>query len=315
MRELVNAPNKKKPWSAEEESQLREMWGQVSVPGISRKLGRSVNAVVVRARRLGLGPFLEHGDYITLHQLSMACGYGWSSDKYFLKSWGENRGFPIHTKKRNKQSIRIVYLDEFWEWAEKNRSFIDFSKMEPLALGEEPPWVSEQRKNDFKSFSIQRKDPWTKDEDGRLIFLLKQQKYGYAELSKMLCRSAGAIQRRCTDLGLKERPVKADNAAWTDGDYEMLADGIRSGFSYAMISEQIGKSEKAIRGKVYTVYLTENADKIRDMMKGEKWGSGAPAPTVKQAIHLSRVKAETEHLLERLAGVLHYRTQSMRGPD
>lgn len=40
-------------------------------------------------------------------------------------------------------TFKIIYLDEFWKWAEKNRSFLDFSKMEPLALGKEPGWVNE----------------------------------------------------------------------------------------------------------------------------------------------------------------------------
>ena len=95
----------------------------------------------------------------------------------------------------------------------------------------------------------------------------------------MLHRSAGAIQRRCTDLGLKERPVKADNhgpeATWTPEDLELLADGIRHGESYTLIGQAIGKSEKAIRGKVYFTYL-QNARircaPILGMARGE------PAP-------------------------------------
>lgn len=319
MRQLVEAKKKKKAWSAEDERQLKDMWGQVSIPTIAKRLGRSQNSVVVRSQRLGLGPFLDHGDYITMHQLSIAMGNGASSDKYFQKSWVENRGFPVHTKRRNTTTIRIVYLDEFWEWAEKNRSFIDFSKMEPLALGAEPEWVAEQRKNDYQAFALQRKDPWTPDDDNLLITYLRMHKYGYKELSEMLHRSAGAIQRRVLDLGLKERPVKADNhskeSAWTDEDFRILADGIRSGKSYQMIGNLIGKSEKAIRGKVYFVYLTESADKIRKMMGNHEWGYGAPEPTVRQAVNLSRTRTETKHLLERLAGVLSYRTQNMRGPD
>lgn len=308
-----------KTWSAADDNRLREMWGQVSIPAISTKLGRSQNAVIVRACRLNLGPFLEHGDYITLHQLSIALGFGRSSCKYFLNSWVENRGFPIHTKKRNKSSIRVVYLDEFWEWAEKNRSFLDFSKMEPLALGEEPEWVKQQRKMDYQAFSLQRKDPWTEEEDSRLVMLLKMHKYGYAELSQMMHRSAGAIQRRCNDLGVKERPVKANNrgkdAVWTENDFRILADGIRTGMSYTAMGNLIGKSEKAIRGKAYFTYLTENADKIRKMLGSGEWGDGAPVPTVKQAIHLSRTRAETKSMLEQLAGVLLYRTKMLRGSD
>ena len=183
--------------------------------------------------------------------------------------------------------------------------------MEPLALGEEPAWVAEQRKKDFQAFALQRKDPWTPDEDARLKMLLQQHRYGYAELSDMLRRSAGAIQRRCNDLGLKERPVKADNhgssAAWTQTDFDVLADGIRKGDSYTAIGKALGKSEKAVRGKVYFVYLTENQDKVRAMLKDQPWGYGAPDPTVKQAVHLSRTRTETVQILEMLCSVLRKR--------
>lgn len=183
--------------------------------------------------------------------------------------------------------------------------------MEPLALGEEPAWVAEQRKKDFQAFAIQRKDPWTPDEDARLKMLLQQHRYGYAELSDILRRSAGAIQRRCNDLGIKERPVKADNhgssAAWTQTDFDVLADGIRKGNSYTAIGKALGKSEKAVRGKVYFVYLTENQDKVRAMLKDQPWGYGAPDPTVKQAVHLSRTRTETVQTLEMLCSVLRKR--------
>lgn len=191
--------------------------------------------------------------------------------------------------------------------------------MEPLALGEEPGWVAEQRKKDFQSFAIQRKDRWTSADDSRLTYLLKEHKYGYVELSEMLLRSAGAIQRRIQDLGLTERPIKADNhgegSKWTDADFEILANGIRRGDGYCQIGRLLGKSEKAIRGKVYFVYLTENADKVRAMMGDHPWGYGAPIPTVKQAVVLSRTRTETKAMLERLAGVLYRRTVDMKKSD
>lgn len=311
--------NKWRRWTQEEVSYLRDNWGSVTIQGISRKLCRTEAAILNKVQELGLGAFLEHGDYITLHQLLVAFTKSSASDTYKLKSWIENRGMPVHTRLIKEKRVRIIYLDEFWEWAEKHRSFLDFSKMEPLALGEEPAWVAEQRKKDFKAFATQRKDPWTPAEDSRLIMLLRMQKYGYAELSEMLQRSAGAIQRRCNDLGIKERPVKADNhseeAKWTDADFEILADGIRNGDSYTEIGRMIGKSEKAIRGKVYFVYLTERADKVREMMGDQPWGSGAPVPTVKQAVHLSRTRTETKAMLEQLAGVLYRRTLELKKVD
>lgn len=273
-RELRCSPQK--TWTPEEERYLEDHWGTVSIPGIAKKLERTVSAIKVRAERLGLGGVLDSGDYVTFNQLMLALTDNAQSYSYQMESWVRRRGFPIHTKRVDKCVWRVVYLDEFWKWAEQHRSFIDFSKLEPLALGKEPDWVPEQRKKDFQSFALQRKDPWAPDEDSRLKMLLRQHKYGYAELSEILRRSEGAIVRRCRDLGLKERPVRADNhgksSVWTDADYQALADGIRHGDSYPMIGKAVGRSEKAVRGKVYFTYLTEDADKVRAMLKDGPWG-------------------------------------------
>lgn len=301
-------------WKPEELLYLEENWGKVSIPSMAKRLNRTPTAIKIKAQRLGLGATLLGGDYITLNQLMKAVN-GTCVHTYHLTSWIKNRGLPVHTRRVEKNSFRVVYLDEFWEWAEKNRSFIDFSKMEPLALGLEPDWVAEQRRKDYHTFSLQRKDPWTSAEDAYLLDLLKKQQYGYKELSEILHRSAGAIQRRCTDLGTKYRPVKADNhsaeSLWTEEDYRILADGIRNGDSYTVIGNIIGKSEKAIRGKVYFVYLTERADKVRAMMGNGKWGDGAPEPTVKQAVQLSRTRAAVKKDLATLAGLLKYRMNEL----
>lgn len=310
---------KARNWAQEEETYLRENWGTVSIDGICKHLNRSKSAILMRVNRLGLPPFLESGEYVSMQQLMKALGYG-GCYTYTIKSWIDNRGFPVKVKTRSsKARIKVVYLEEFWAWAEKNRSFIDFSRMAPLALGEEPAWVQEQRRTDYRSCALQRKDPWTEQEDSRLRMLLRQHRYGYKELSEILQRSAGAIQRRCTDLGLKERPVKADNhgeaAAWAPEHFRILADGIRNGISYTLIGNRIGKSEKAIRGKVYLDYLTENADKIRAMLGDGEWGHGAPLPTVRQAVCHSRYRTDTKADLERVAGLLLLRLRELRKDD
>ncbi|MBQ7737979.1 MAG: AsnC family protein [Oscillospiraceae bacterium] len=301
-------------WTTEEEEYLRENWGHVTVDGLCRHLDRSKNAIMCRVHRLGLPPYLESGDYVTLNQLYRAFR-GRNAMTYLLKSWVEERGMPVHKKRRGSGSYRIIYLDEFWKWAEKNRSFLDFSKMEPLALGMEPPWVEEQRHKDFDGCANQRKDPWTSLEDQQLLHLLRQHRYGYAELAEILHRSAGAIQRRCNDLQIKERPVKAENTGrevrWTEENLRRLADGIRRGDSYALIGKAVGKSEKAVRGKVFTVYLTENADKVREMIGAGEWGNNAPIPTVAQGRHLPKWGTQIRGELTRLDAVLRYRMNEL----
>lgn len=299
-------------WTKEDVEYLKEKWGNVSISSIAKKLNRSVNAVKLKAKRLGLGPMLENGSYVTLNQVAIALtGRNFSS--YYKKSWIENRGMPVHNKKVINNTFKIIYLDEFWKWAEKNRSFLDFSKMEPLALGKEPEWVNEQRKKDYKSNALQRKDKWTPYEDDKLRYLLKQQKYGYAEVAEILHRSEGAIQRRCADLGIRERPVKADICGnlWTDDMYRIIAKGIKNGDSYSLIANRIGKSEKAVRGKVYNKYLTESADKVRTMIGDGQWGDNAPEPKVKQALYLSHTRRVCRKNLTDLVGLLKYRTLCM----
>ena len=310
----ASPPLGKYKWNPDEEQFLVENWGTKSVPCIAEHLNRTTNAIIVRAQRLNLGPALNAGDYITLNQLYKAfTGKEHGMYSYQSISWVKNRGLPVHNKRVNQCTFRVVYLDEFWDWAEKNRAFLDFSKMEKYALGREPEWVDEQRKKDYVAFAIQKKTPWTPIEDQRLLRLLKEQKYGYKELSQMLNRSAGAIQRRCLDLHTPYRPVKADvhSNAWNDDNLKTLAEGIRNADSYTLIGNAIGKSEKAVRGKVYDTYLTENADKVRFMLKDGEWGFGAPAPTVKQGVVLSRCRANTKKDLSALAGILKVRMNQL----
>jgi len=291
-----------RPWTAAEETYLMDKWGTYSIPAIAKNLNRSVQAIKIRATRLHLGPVLMGGDYVTFNQLALAVTGGSKCHTYQMKSWIENRGFPVHTKKVVDNSFLVVYLDEFWAWAEQHRSFIDFSKMEPLALGAEPDWVAQQRKIDTISFANQRKDPWTQEEDQRLAYLVKQHKYTYAEVSRELRRSAGAIQRRCNDLGLKERPVReSPHNPWSGEDLQLMADMIRQGCSYTMIGDACGgRSEKAVRGVVFNKYHTENADKVRAMLGDGPWGTGAPEPTVKSEKHKASVKKQ----ITKLCGLL-----------
>ena len=263
-------------WTKAEEEWLRESWGSVSIGAIARKLNRSVSAVKVRAQRLGLGPWLMGGDYVSLNQLAKAMGMH-KVNSYMDQSWIRNRKLPVHFKVIHKCRFRVVYLDEFWKWAEKNRAFIDFSKMEPLSLGAEPDWVKVQRRKDSMAFAIQRKDRWTQEDDQYLEALCGMQRYTYLEVSRMLRRGSGAITRRCVFLGIKARPLRDDaHSVWTEADIAALEDGIRNGDSYGLISMKVAKSEKAVRTYVFRFYGTEKADAVRAMMGKGHFGAGAP---------------------------------------
>lgn len=253
---------KQRNWTKEDLQFLEDNWGKLSMNTLTKKLDRSENAILIKVQRLGLGAFLNNGDYITWTQFLRTLGI--DSGGYKNKSWIENRSFPIHKKRVSNCSFKVVYLDEFWKWAENNKDLLDFSKFEENVLGSEPEWAKKKRKHDFERNSKYIITPWTKTEDEKLKHLLNKQKYTYAELSKMLRRTAGAIQRRVCDLDIKDRPVKADNhIKWTSTEKDMLIELIKQGFGYELMAEKIGKSSKALRGTVYRLYGSENLDKVR----------------------------------------------------
>lgn len=299
---------KNRRWTLEEKRYLEDNWGTVSINTIAKKLNRTRNAINTMAQRMELGPFLQSGDYISWNQLQIALGCG-SGSGYKITSWVKNREFPLHTKRVGTNSFKIVYLKEFWQWAEKHMELLDFSRFEENVLGQEPEWAKEKRKRDVEKNNSYITTPWTSIEDSKLEYLTKKQKYTYRELSVIMRRTEGAIQRRLCDLGLKDRPLKADNhIRWTEQDFEILSEMIKSGCSYEYMSEKLGKSAKAIRGKVYAMYLTENLDKARKLIGTGSFGNNRPERRLKQwNVMNTEERAEVRNLIFQLTGILNYR--------
>ena len=307
---MVSRANK--TWNEEETEYLCEAWGNKPIPTIARSLGRSEQAIVLRAGRLGLGPFLDNGTvkgYINKHQLFVGL-YGsnnYGGETYaFGEVWVKKWGLPAHKIKRRKQEFTVVYLDEFWEWAEKHQSTLDFSRFEKYALGPEPEWVETKRRRDKAHRRKYKTTPWTGADDTKLRYLLSQFKYNYSEMSEMLGRTEGAIQRRINDLGLKERPVKANNHnPWSSDDWQTLETMIKDCATYEEMSDVIGRSSKAIRGRVFNMYLTENLDKVRAYMQDGPWGYGKPPrPLRYRRLMTDDEKEIVDTHLSELAGML-----------
>lgn len=312
---MQNIDRRKKRWTPEEEELLCDWWGNHSVGSIAKKLNRSESAVINKVNKLGLPPFLESADdYVTLHQLADAVGYD-GGQGYLHTSWVKNRGLPLHRIKRKNVTFQVVYIDEFWKWAKENQAFLNFSKFEMYALGPEPDWVKIKRKRDYQISQSIKTTPWTPIDDSRLKKYLSDNRYTYMELSKMLNRTAGAIQRRICDLNLTDRPVKANNhIKWTDQEWEQLGEMIKEGYNYETMSDVLGRSSKAIRGRVFDMYLTERLDKVRSYIGDGKWGDGRPEiPLRYMRVMSNDDKEEAKHQLSLIAGILIERAKSESG--
>lgn len=267
-----------KNWTPEDIEILENMWGCRTIPTIAKRLGRTIEAVKLKAQRLGLGRHIDSGEEITFFQLVTALGvkgnYG-----YLMDSWPKY-GCPIKFKKSIKRRFRVIKIDDFWIWAEKHKNLLDFSRFETNSLGKEPEWVSLKRRADIEAQSYKRKTPWTKAEDDYLIALLNEFKYGYKEIADKLCRTEGAIKRRMIDLKIKQRPVRADNHnPWSQEDIKKVKVLHYLGYIPEAISKRVNRSGSAVRG------LLERLEKRNELIQiVEKSSEGDPGVSYKIAL-------------------------------
>ena len=56
-----------------------------------------------------------------------------------------DNGLPVKEKKVRRCKFKVVDIEDFWKWAEQNKSLLNFSKMQPYCFGAEPDWVKVKR--------------------------------------------------------------------------------------------------------------------------------------------------------------------------
>lgn len=241
-------------WTQEQIDYLCEHWGNKSIPTMSNALDKSINAIKLKAGRLGLGRHIHSGKDITFNQLLKAFQY--SSGYTEQKKKFIRHGFKFTSKKTLKKSYLMVNISDFWKWAENNKNILNFAKLKSGDLGPEPKWVSDKRAADYLASKF-KKTPWTPTEDSLLKSLLNSYSHSYSDISKRLVRTEGAVKRRVVELGIKQRPLKADNhTPWTDREVSILLDMHNKGYSADIISERIGtKSALAVNGKIERIVI------------------------------------------------------------
>lgn len=139
---------KKRNWTQEEYTILKDSWGETSISTIAKKLNRTPNAIKVKAQRLGLGPHRENGAKVSFSQLLKEIGQ--FKNYTYIKKMLIRNGFPFKTQKIESNSFLMVDIDDFWKWTEQHKNIINFADFEELALGKEPVRVFVKR-NFFKT--------------------------------------------------------------------------------------------------------------------------------------------------------------------
>lgn len=226
-------------WTDEEKDYLRENWGRTPIGSIAKKLGRSENAILIKAARWHLGAFLDAGDYISLNQLAVIFG------QYNVKTIWVREGLPTHNKKVRECRFAIVKLSDFWEWAKDHRELVNFSRLGKYDLGPEPKWVEKARKVDSEK---NRKRKWTKAEDGLLENMVKRGCH-IDEIARKLQRSENTIRSRIYDLALPYKIPRRKSKPWNDDEIEKMLQLRADGHSWEKIGEQLERSAQSCVGK------------------------------------------------------------------
>ena len=262
---------RKKNWSTEEIDYLQEAWGKTSLKTICRNLGRTQNAVVLKASRLSLGAFKDGNGVMTLCQLASALGYTGSYS--WIKQKLLKNGLPVIKQKIRSSVVLKVDIEKFWEWAETNKHVINWSKAEKNILGIEPKWVDERRKIDFYNKSCYNK-PWKKSEEELLKAYLGKG-LTYIEISKRIDRTSEAVRRRIYELHL-DSPKRESVKTWTNGDAELAIKLREQGYSYRSIAERLNRSQGSVRGKLdrinnpeYSAVRSERRRRLKEVEASE----------------------------------------------
>ncbi|WP_373836329.1 hypothetical protein [Jeotgalibaca arthritidis] len=249
---------RRKTWTEDEEIFLFDNVGKLTFKKIGIELGRSESSVANKAKILGV-KILDNQGFIDGETFCETIGISRSTFEY----WRKAHNFPA--KKRKDFKYLAIDLDKFWNWAKKNKKIINWTKFETGALGVEPRWVREVRKNNRYN---RNKKVWELDEDEILKRMIAKGAT-YPELSKVLKRSHASIRRRIYDLYLPP-PARTGNKRWTEEEVAYAVEKLRNGADLMTVAADLGRSESGLREKLIREGYTFNKRMINSEPKIKK---------------------------------------------
>lgn len=230
----VSAQQTRKNWTKEEEEILKELWGDKTPSSIAKKLKRTETAIVIRAKRLKLGPYCQ--EYLTFNNIADLVGM----DPHCISETWKNKGLK-YKKYKNKYLVKVENLLKFMK---ENQDLWDSRKLEPLIFGKEPKWLKEKRKFD-KTQPKNKFVKWTPTQDNMLITYLR--KYNYEEIGELLGRSRSSIERRVARLKEKGKLPKNIMVPWTEKEDKYLIEMDKMGVKDTEIAYNLGRDVLHVR--------------------------------------------------------------------
>ena len=176
---------KKDNWTDKEIEYLYKSWGKTSVKTIARNLNKTIASVNIKGYRM-FGSKADFQGYYTCTELAKALNLNKSTIIGYCK-----QGLTS----RKVDRFRFINLDNFWDFAKRNKNKIQFYKFDKNSLPNEPVWVNKERVKQLKHLEINHYKEWTNLEDKKLINLAKKGK-STKQIAKEMDRTLTAIQTR-----------------------------------------------------------------------------------------------------------------------
>lgn len=249
---------RRRKWTEDEEIFLFENVGKLTFLNIGIELGRSKSSVASKANLLGV-KIVDNQGLLDGETFCRAIGISRQTFEY----WRKAHNFPA--KKPKDFKYLAIDLDKFWKWARKNKKIVNWTKFETGALGVEPRWVREVRKNNRYN---RNKKVWELDEDGILKRMIAKGAT-YPELSKVLRRSQASIKRRIYDLYLPP-PARTSKKRWTEEEITHAVEKLRKGADLMVVASDLGRSESGLREKLIREGYTFNKRMINSEPETKK---------------------------------------------
>ena len=189
---------KGKDWSKEELDYIREVWGEKTVPEIAKKLGRTINAVKIKAQRMGYTGQKWYGEMMSARKVSELLGVDVHT---VCDYWIPKCGLRGKAKRlgASKKTTTIIMFEDLLKWLKTHQELWDSRRVEQFGLGAEYDWLKEKRKED--ALKPERKaQKWTPEEDQRLIQMFRRGEMTNAEMGAALGRPASGVEHRLLRL-------------------------------------------------------------------------------------------------------------------
>ena len=181
-------------WSKSDINYLDEYWGRNALKYLSIRLKRTEKAIVVKSKRMKLGASTRADEYLTARQTASVLNI----DSYIVLRWVEKCNLKAVKKiMLYKREFILIKHCDLCKWLKNNQDRFDSRKIELFALGYEPQWLQNKRRED-KELPKNRFKKWTKLEIQRMVNLA--QNLTYDEIAKRIERSHNSIERKFSRL-------------------------------------------------------------------------------------------------------------------